>query len=281
MVASRQLSLIGDPVASAERAPDPGADYGEVFTRRWVVDMILDLIGYTADCDLGAKRLVEPSCGTGAFLVPAVDRLIASCRQHGRDLHTIVDSIRAFDLLDANAERARKAVALRLEDAGVARVDAEGLADGWVSTGDFLLQDHETGAADYVVGNPPYIRLEAVPEQVMEAYRRICPTMRGRADVYVGFIERGLDLLAPGGALGFICADRWMRNQYGSALRKLISDAYAVETVITMHDVDAFEDELRPSHGRLARTWPSHSRSVTSSAQRLPLHASTGWTRQR
>ena len=244
MVASRQLSLIGDPVALAERAPDPGADYGEVFTRRWVVDMILDLVGYTADCDLGARRLVEPSCGTGAFLVPAVDRLIASCRQHGRHLHTIGEAIRAFDLLDANAERALKAVALRLEDAGVARVDAEGLADGWVSTGDFLLQDHETGAADYVVGNPPYIRLEAVPEQVMEAYRRICPTMRGRADIYVGFIERGLDLLAPGGALGFICADRWMRNQYGSALRKLISDAYAVETVITMHDVDAFEDEV-------------------------------------
>ncbi len=78
----------------------------------------------------------------------------------------------------------------------------------------------------------------------MDAYRRICPTMRGRADIYVGFIERGLDLLKPGGALSFICADRWMRNQYGADLRELVADNYAVETVIAMHDVDAFEDDV-------------------------------------
>src|ERR671918_737036 len=112
MAVSRQLSLIEVPVALTEIAPDPGADYGEVFTRRWVVDLILDLVGYTADRDLAAKRLVEPSCGTGAFLVPVVDRLIASCREHDKDLQSIGDAIRAYDLLEANAERARKAVAL-------------------------------------------------------------------------------------------------------------------------------------------------------------------------
>ena len=68
--------------------------------------------------------------------------------------------------------------------------------------------------------------------------------MRGRSDIYVGFIERGLDLLKVGGALGFICADRWMKNQYGRALRQLISESYAVDTVLTMHDVDAFEEEV-------------------------------------
>ncbi len=228
----------------AERTPDPGADYGEVFTRSWIVDLILDLVGYTADRDLGAQRLVEPSCGTGAFVLPALDRLIASCGEHDRDLTAVGDAIRAFDLLEANAERSRKAIALRLELAGLARPRAESLAATWVTTGDFLLQDHDLAAADYVVGNPPYIRLEAVPGHVMEAYRRRCSTMRGRADIYVGFIERGLDLLTPGGALGFICADRWMRNQYGAGLRELISDRFAVETVITMHDVDAFEQDV-------------------------------------
>ncbi len=52
------------------------ANYGEVFTRRWVVDVLLDLTGYTADRDLGALRLLEPSCGSGAFLGPVVERLI-------------------------------------------------------------------------------------------------------------------------------------------------------------------------------------------------------------
>jgi adenine-specific DNA-methyltransferase len=65
--------------------------------------------------------------------------------------------------------------------------------------------------------------------------------MRGRGDIYVGFIERSLRLLKPGGKVGFICADRWMRNQYGADLRELVARDYAVEHIWTMHDVDAFE----------------------------------------
>ena len=228
----------------AELAPDPGADYGEVFTRRWVVDLILDLAGYTPDADLGSRVLVEPSCGTGAFLAPIVDRLLESGRRHGCEVESLRPAIRAFDLLDANAERARKAVVERLTDGGVTEVLAIDLARSWVTTGDFLLHPHEPSSAHYVIGNPPYIRLESVPQPLMDEYRRICPTMRGRADIYVGFIERGLELLRPDGVLSFICADRWMRNQYGADLRSLIVEDYAVDAVISMHDVDAFEDDV-------------------------------------
>ena len=91
------------PARVGRRRPAPGSyservtstapaaqNYGEVFTRRWVVDVLLDLTGYTADRDLGALRLLEPSCGSGAFLGPAVQRLIASAAAHGRDLATLV-----------------------------------------------------------------------------------------------------------------------------------------------------------------------------------------------
>src|SRR5690606_25334607 len=231
-------------MALAELAPDPGADYGEVFTRRWAVELILDLVGYTANRDLARQVLVEPSCGTGAFLVPVAERLIESATTHGHELRSLGPAIRAFDLLEANAQRARKAVTQLLVDHGLDVDEAEAMAAEWVTTGDFLLHRHESASADYVVGNPPYIRLENVSRRTMEAYRRICPTMRGRADIYVGFIERGLDLLKPGGALSFICADRWMRNQYGADLRELVSAHYAVDAVVAMHAVDAFEDDV-------------------------------------
>lgn len=236
---ARQLSFL--PVVTA---PDPGADHGEVFTRRWVVEMILDLVGYTPDRDLGAMVLVEPSCGTGAFLVPVVERLIASCVTHERDLESIGGAIRAFDLLEANAERARKACADLLARAGLDVAAGQHMASSWVGTGDFLLTAGLDVEADFVVGNPPYVRLENVAPAVMNAYRAVCPTMRGRADIYVGFIERGLQLLRSGGVLSFICADRWMRNQYGADLRELVTSSYAVEAVISMHGVDAFEDDV-------------------------------------
>ena len=98
--------------------------------------------------------------------------------------------------------------------------------------------------ADFILGNPPYIRLENIPTERSAAYRRACPTMRGRSDIYVGFIETCLRILKPDGVLGFIVADRWMHNQYGADLRQIIADGYSVETVLTMHDVDAFEAKV-------------------------------------
>lgn len=231
-------------LAMIEPSVDPGADYGEVFTRPWVVGLILDLVGYTADRDLGSLTLVEPSCGTGAFLGPIVDRLVESANRHGRALDSLGDAIRAFDVLDANAKLARKAAGLKLQESGVDLVTAEAMATQWVTTDDFLLHPHERGSADVVVGNPPYIRLESVDNRRMLAYRSTCTTMRGRADIYVGFFELGLELLRNGGVLGFICADRWMRNQYGADLRELVTSRYAVDTVVSMHDVDAFEDDV-------------------------------------
>lgn len=57
---------------------------GAVFTRREVVDLILDLVGYTTDKDLSRFRLLEPAAGHGDFLIPAIERLVTSyVRVHG------------------------------------------------------------------------------------------------------------------------------------------------------------------------------------------------------
>jgi len=243
MPGGEQLELLSPPPLPLADSNDPGLQYGEVFTRRWVVELILDLVGYKTDCDLGGKVILEPSCGTGAFLLPIVERLLESAKMNGRALAALGPAVRAFDLLEANAQVARKSVAQMLEEAGSDELTASELAAQWISTGDFLLADSVAGA-DYVVGNPPYIRLEGVAPKTMERYRRLYPTMRGRSDIYVGFIERGLTLLRPGGKLGFICSDRWMRNQYGSKLRDFVSRGFAVDAVVTMHDVSTFEEEV-------------------------------------
>jgi adenine-specific DNA-methyltransferase len=220
------------------------AQHGEVFTRRWIVELILDLAGFTADRDLASMTAVEPSCGTGAFLVPMVERLVESCRLHGREVQEARGALRGFDLLPTNAELAQKAVGKVLTDAGASQEAANSIASEWVRCGDFLLADHGGEGVDFVLGNPPYIRLEDVPTARGAAYRRACPTMRGRSDIFVGFIETGLRLLRTEGVLGYIVADRWMHNQYGGGLRALVSKHYSVEAVLSMHDVDAFEEQV-------------------------------------
>jgi len=223
----------------------PPRTYGEIFTRRWVVDTILDLVHYAPEDDLGARRILEPACGTGAFLGPIVERLLRSAAIHGRDPATLADAIRAYDLRPENVEVSRALCANLLGQSGVPEDQAARLAHTWVQTADFLLLPIlEPGPSDYAVGNPPYIRYDDLDPDVAAKYRRAWPTMRGRGDIYVGFIERCLRNLRPGGRLGFICADRWMRNNYGAGLRKLVAGDYAVEAVWTMHDVDAFENEV-------------------------------------
>jgi adenine-specific DNA-methyltransferase len=219
-------------------------DHGEVFTRSWIVELILDLCGYTSERDLACMVAVEPSCGSGAFLIPMVSRLIASARLHGHCLQGTVDAIRATDLLEPNVRSSRRAIQKILLDAEVTEKTAAALGLAWVKHSDFLLNPPAAQTADFVIGNPPYIRLEAVPPARSEAYRQACTTMGGRADVYIGFYEHGLLALKPGGILGFICADRWMRNAYGRRLRAMISSAWSVDAIVSMTGVDAFEEEV-------------------------------------
>lgn len=217
-------------------------DHGEVSTRRWVAELILDLAGYTPDRNLGDMIAVEPACGSGAFIVPIAKRLLASARLHNRSLADCGAAVRAYDLIGANAGAAKRALRefLVSEEEHAA---AECLPDQWISCADYLrYPGMET--ADFVIGNPPYVRQESVAPQKLAEYRLAFPTMVGRADLYVAFFEKALRSLSPGGSLAFICADRWMRNQYGRELRGLISEAYSLDVAIEMHNVDAFEDQV-------------------------------------
>lgn len=218
-------------------------EYGEVFTRRWVVDTILDLVGYTVDRDLTRLKLVEPSVGSGAFFVPVVERLLTSAHEHGTALNELAGCLHGFDLQLNHVETCRAKVAELLLAAGAHAQEADAIATSWLQAGDYLLDDVPSGV-DVVVGNPPYIRAEELDDTLEAAYRACWSTMRGRSDIYIGFYERSLEILADNGQLGFICADRWMRNAYGRKLRGLISSEYSVDSVWNMHDVDAFETEV-------------------------------------
>ena len=239
----RAAAVTVNPPARQDVEDDTRAR-GAVFTRPWVADMILDLAGYTADHDLCARTAVEPACGTGVFVSRMARRLVESAVAHGRDPCGAVDAIRAFDVSPEAVRASRSAAEAALADAGVAAADARRLARAWVRLGDFLLSPPCPGSADFVVGNPPYVRLEDVPRDTMSAYRVAWPTMTGRSDVYVGFIEAGLRRLRDGGVLAFICADRWMRNQYGAGLRRLVDAEFAVDASVVLHDVDAFENRV-------------------------------------
>jgi hypothetical protein len=221
----------------------PVESRGVVYTKRWVVELLLDLAGYISSANLVDVLAVEPAAGDGAFLCLMIERLMESCRRLQRPITDCRDSLIGYELDEASAERTRFRAAKVLKDQGVEPSTAESLAQSWVLAGDYLCDSMGT-TANFVIGNPPYVRLEDIPEETARYYRRIYPTMCGRADLYVAFFEGALRQLKDGGICAFICADRWMRNQYGAELRELITSGFAVDVVIEMHNAEAFHDEV-------------------------------------
>jgi len=219
---------------------------GAIFTRVEVVDFILDLVGYTEDQPLYHKRLLEPSFGGGDFLLPVVGRLLNTWRA-SKNAYSVVeelgDSIRAVELHRETFAATRGAVIERIKQEGIAAKSAIALADRWVMQGDFLLEPPE-GQFDFVVGNPPYVRQELIPPLLLAEYRNRYATMYDRADLYIPFIERSLSMLAEGGSLGFICADRWMKNRYGGPLRSLVAKKFHFKIYVDMVDTPAFHKEV-------------------------------------
>ncbi len=218
---------------------------GAIFTRPEVVDFILDLVGYTADAPLLQYRILEPSFGNGDFLLPIIARLLtaAAAERDGFSQRRLGLALRAVELHRASYERTREAVLSMLQEHGLSPEDAVAIAEQWLVQGDFLLAPID-GGFTHVVGNPPYVRQESIPDVLMREYRLRYATIYDRADIYVPFIERSLNLLEPEGRLGFICADRWMKNRYGAKLRDKIRHGYALDVYVDMVDTDPFRGEV-------------------------------------
>lgn len=219
---------------------------GAFFTRSEVVDFILDLAGYTEDQPLHKKRLLEPSFGGGDFLLPIVSRLLTAWRaakSAGAVLDDLGDAIRAVELHRETFHSTHAAVIALLRREGLPIRTAMALADRWLTQGDFLLAPLD-GQFDFVVGNPPYVRQELIPAPLLSMYRSRYQTMYDRADLYIPFIERSLLALSKGGSLGFICADRWMKNRYGGPLRSLVAKQFHLKIYVDMVDTPAFHSDV-------------------------------------
>lgn len=221
---------------------------GAIFTRTEIVDLILDLAGYVPESGrLALTRVLEPSCGDGAFVSRVVSRLVESERECtdplGWDDPRLDHSLRAADIDTASLHAARSLIVDQLCGAGCPAPRAQSLASKWIVQTDFLLHDWPD-RYDLVIGNPPYVRIEDLPRRVLERYRLIFSTLGDRADLYVAFVERGLQLLSERGVLAFITANRFAKNLYGRKLRKLIADRYRVRYYVNLEHTQPFLSDV-------------------------------------
>jgi type I restriction-modification system DNA methylase subunit len=101
------------------------------------------------------------------------------------------------------------------------------------------------GGFDAVIGNPPYIRIQALKEwapKEFEFYKQAyVSASKGNYDIYVVFVEKGLQLLNQNGLLGYILPHKFFNAKYGEALRGLIAGGKHLSTVVHFGDQQVFK----------------------------------------
>lgn len=102
----------------------------------------------------------------------------------------------------------------------------------------------ENGGFDCVISNPPYIRIQVmkewVPREVEYYKKRFISASKGNYDIYVVFVEKGLNLLSDRGRMGFILPHKFFNAKYGEPLRGLLAKGKHLSQIIHFGDQQVF-----------------------------------------
>ena len=156
-------------------------------------------------------KLLEPAAGHGAFFLPLIPKLVEACIAQRSSFDVLKSIVRAYEIDTDIANTLILNCVRALKRGGVPKAKANEIARYWVKNEDFL-EARIHSRFSHIVSNPPYIRWESIPLELRSTYRKRYPSFKGRADLYVAFIDRALDLLTEDGQLGFLCPGAWTRN---------------------------------------------------------------------
>lgn len=224
-------------------------------------------------------KILDPACGSGSFLIRAYDELLSyHAKVNGKSvadltwqerIRILTRNIFGVDLDPQAVEIARlnlliRALAQRellpsLEDTircGNSLIFGEdeelekSLGSNFkefkpFNWGDKFADVMKSGGFDIVIGNPPYV-MELRDNK--ETFRQLKATPLGikyyepKMDLFYFFIELGIDLLKPGGYLGFIVQQYWASRTHASKLRQKVFDETYPLALVDFGEYQVFRD---------------------------------------
>ena len=211
--------------------------HGRVYTPNYLVKVILDFGGYDKPTIL-KKHVIDNSCGDGAFLTEIVRRYCAFFLTQKQDLsklkHELETYIHGIELDAVECDKCILNLNKVVEEYGISKLKWD------ITNADTLTVDRFNAKMDYVVGNPPYVRVHNL-EESYEIVKKFKFAEGGMTDLFIVFFEIGFNMLAKGGLMCLITPSSWLGSLAGTHLRQYIHTHQNLSGVIDLEHFQPFE----------------------------------------
>lgn len=182
-------------------------------------------------------KLIDPSCGCGAFLISSVK---AIKNKHDISYMELFSTyIYGADIDEHSIEKCKVLLSLlALETDGEI---IENFPNLFVCNSlEYFGTKTYKNKFDVVVGNPPYVRARNIDLNVKESLDK-WEVVTGNVDLYIPFYQLGMELLKPCGKLGYISPNTFLQSVNGRGLRNYIRNKKVSARIINFKGEQRFQ----------------------------------------
>jgi len=227
---------------------------------------------YTYRDYLSNLKILDPACGSGAFLNQALEFLITEHKyidenrrvyeNEGLSLYDMKSDILKNNLygVDINEDAVeiaklslwirtatRESELVKLADkikCGNSLINDKSVVDNAFVWEDEFKEVFDGGGFDVVIGNPPYVNIANISNEIYRNYLRDkFKVAKNKSDLYSFFVEKSVSVLKTNGLLGFIISNSWLGTDSFSEFRKfLLTEVTLLE--LTKLSNKTFEDAI-------------------------------------
>lgn len=215
-------------------------DQGQYMTPKKIVEMILDEINYTNENVL-KKTIIEPSFGDGNFLIQIIERIIEQGEKNQLSSNQLSTIIKQHVFGIEKDEILYQKTINRLNE----YLNKYKISINWnknLFCGDTLLLYHQfENKFDYVVGNPPFVRIHNINNEYRKLFDKFQFT-DGMIDLYILFYEIGIKMLNDTGTLGFISPNSFLKNTSQQTFRDYLIKKHYISKLYDFKTSKLFTD---------------------------------------
>jgi len=209
---------------------------GRIYTPEFIVKNILDLANYKGD--ILEKNIIDNSCGDGAFLKEVVNRYCESFLSQNKNLEELRGQLQKYihgiEIEREEAEKCIQNLNNAVQKFGIFGVKWDIIC---ADTLDVKIFD---GKMDFVVGNPPYVRVHNLAESYNKV-KQFSFSQNGMTDLYIVFFEIGFRMMNKIGKMCMITPSSCLRSKAGDNFRKFIFQERSLKAVVDLGHFQPFE----------------------------------------